>query len=61
MKVIQVTNEKPWCPLENTKLEMHCKNEANDPKFRSSKSICGHIVECFDLKVDLLYNIKNRW
>ena len=37
-------NKQLYCPLENTKHEMYCKNTSSDPKFRPVGELCQHVI-----------------
>jgi len=57
-----MTQKQLYCPLENTKHEMYCKNTSSDPKFRPIGVLCSHAADCYDIKTKLEeYNNDNRW
>jgi hypothetical protein len=54
-------NKQLYCPLENTKHEMYCKNTSSDPKFRPVGELCQHAAHCYELKTKLdSYDIEKR-
>jgi len=50
-----------YCPLENTKHEMYCRNAASDPKFRPIGVLCNQAAHCYELKTKLdSYYVEKR-
>lgn len=48
---INVENQ-PWCPLEHTEYEGHCRNEYHNVQLRGEEP-CEHSIECFNLRATL--------